>query len=52
MIYTGTTLSFTFQEIRIILYVQDATAVILNCVSKTVLCTTKWLTYNQYKKVY
>ena len=25
---------------------------ILNCVSRTFLCTTKWLTYNQYKKAY
>ena len=32
------------------LCVQDATTFILNCVLKTVLCTTKWLTYNQYKK--
>ena len=34
------------------LYVQDAITFILNCVLKTVLCVTKWLTYNQYKKVY
>ena len=35
-----------------ILYVQDAATFILNFVSKTALCTTKWLTYNQYKKVH
>ena len=35
-----------------VLYVQDATTFILNCVSKTALCATKWLTHNQYKKAY
>ena len=35
-----------------ILYVQDGITFILNCVLKTVLCTSKWLTYNQHKKVY
>ena len=50
LVYTLTTLSTIFQEIRI--YVQDAATFVLNCVSKTALCTTKWLTYSQYKKVY
>ena len=48
--FTGTTLSTTSQKNAYILCVQDATTFILNCVLKTVLCTTKWLTYNQYKK--
>ena len=40
-----------FSKNAYILCAQDATTFILNCVLKTILCTTKRLTYNQYKNM-